>query len=263
MIQLVRHAVWQAAQADFTDSVSVRNLEATVNAGVDAWGRQKTQRVLLTPTLTLVAPFSSAAQSDSLDTSTIHYGKLSKAIRALIQDSSIEWKTTNSMAKAILDSSLATADKAPIASAQLDIFYPKGSMLGDGAGLMHCMSLRPTLSLSRVLYLRNVRIPCLIGINSNERLQKQPVIVNLWIECISEDRSDDYTQLEQVLVNAVSESSFETLESLSTMLVEELRQKFFRPAKDDNAFVRLRVEKPMAVPFAEAPAIEIMRPVKV
>lgn len=46
------------------------------------------------------------------------------------------------------------------------------------------------------------------------------------------------------------------------MVVRELREKFFTKDEDKGAYIRLRVEKPLAVPFADAPAIEIMRPVK-
>jgi hypothetical protein len=45
------------------------------------------------------------------------------------------------------------------------------------------------------------------------------------------------------------------------MVVQQLRQQFFTE-DDEGAYIRLRVAKPMAVPFADAPAIEILRPVK-
>jgi len=45
------------------------------------------------------------------------------------------------------------------------------------------------------------------------------------------------------------------------MVVQELNQKFFTK-DDEGSYVRLRIEKPLAVPFADGPAIEILRPVK-
>ncbi|ORY04559.1 hypothetical protein BCR34DRAFT_572598 [Clohesyomyces aquaticus] len=259
---LVRHAVYQAARADFLDSITVRNLEATVNAGVDAWGRKKEQRAHITAKITLDCTITSAAQCDGLDSSTVHYGKLSKDVRERVQQKGHEWVTTFALAKAIQESCVRTAGNTPTAKLEVDVFYPKGSLLGDGAGLIYGTSHPRDGSSSRVLYLRNVRVPCLIGINSNERLAKQSLIVNVWIECLAEDRSDDYAQLEQVVFQAISESSFKTLESLVTMVVDELREKFFRPELDDGAYIRLQVEKPMAVPSADAPAIEIVRKVK-
>jgi hypothetical protein len=46
------------------------------------------------------------------------------------------------------------------------------------------------------------------------------------------------------------------------MVVKELNEKYFRK-EDEGTYIRLRVEKPMAVPFADAPCIEIMRLVSV
>lgn len=60
----------------------------------------------------------------------------------------------------------------------------------------------------------------------------------------------------------ISGSSFQTIESLLAWLVEELRQKFFTHDVDRGACIRLRVGKPHAVPFADAPAVEITRPAR-
>ena len=53
-----------------------------------------------------------------------------------------------------------------------------------------------------------------------------------------------------------------------TFVVQQVRDKFFKNGKDEFAYeadklawVRLRVEKPMAVPMADAPVIEVVRPV--
>jgi dihydroneopterin aldolase len=55
----------------------------------------------------------------------------------------------------------------------------------------------------------------------------------------------------------ISITSYETLESLLAWVVQELRLK-----EDQAAWIRLRMEKPLAVPFADAPAVEITRPVR-
>ena len=60
----------------------------------------------------------------------------------------------------------------------------------------------------------------------------------------------------------ISESSYQTIESLLAWVIEELKQKFFTREEDQDAWIRLRIEKPLAVPFADAPAVEITRPVR-
>ncbi|KAF2655012.1 hypothetical protein K491DRAFT_679233 [Lophiostoma macrostomum CBS 122681] len=256
---VVRSDVWQArlAEQGTSDRISVRNLQILLSAGVDAWGREKQQPVLVTITLHLKKPFDSAAEADALDSSTVHYGKLSKSIleRLRANDSHV---TTLALTGQVAQVSADMADNA-LRALTAEVFYPKGSMLGDGAGWSWSY-YHLEKSFSKVLHLRNVRVPCLIGVNANERLQKQPLIINLWIECAKDHRCDQYPALEGVLVKAVSDSSFETLESLLTFVVLELREKFFTK-DDEGSYIRLRVEKPMAVPLADAPVIEILRPV--
>ncbi|KAF2675882.1 hypothetical protein K458DRAFT_425187 [Lentithecium fluviatile CBS 122367] len=275
-----RQDAWDGflAAKSITDKIHVRNLEATVNAGFDVWGRKRKQRALITITLSLAKPFDSAAEADALDRSTVHYGTLSKDIQSCIQEQR-QWMSTGDLSRLILTCIGKTAGTTELAATEVDIMYPKSSMLGDGAG--YSFSSMPVPShqqiwISNVLYLRNVRIPCLIGVNSNERTAKQPVVVNMWIECLRPTRTDDYVKLEAVVVKVgfisphgnlayryqvISDSSFETLESLSTKVVSELRDEFFTK-EDEDSYVRLQVEKPLAVPFADAPAIEILRRVK-
>lgn len=202
---LARQAAWnsQVAQSDCTDKIIVQNLAVTVNAGTDVWGRKKKQRALISVTVTLGNHFASASSSDTVDESTVHYGTLSKAIQGRIQDDSLEWMSTADLSIAIAGIVRTAAGSAPIFAIETNVCYLKGSMFGDGAG--HQASIITTTGIySNVLYLRNIRIPCLIGVNSNERLQKQPVVVNLWVDCVPASRVDDYAALETALVQVRS-----------------------------------------------------------
>ncbi|KAF2737668.1 hypothetical protein EJ04DRAFT_510108 [Polyplosphaeria fusca] len=262
--KLVRSAVLQAQLSleNFGDRITIRNLHTRVNAGVDVWGRPKEQRAHLTISIILNKPFDTAAAADSLDSSTVHYGFISKDISSAILHANAKWNSTNDLALTVLDAVAHTAKEASIAGTELDIFYPKGSMFGDGAGSSFCRFHSRTTLVSRTLHLSNIRIPCIIGLNSNERPKKQPVIVSLWIDCLPAHRVDDYVAVEECLVETVSDTSFGTLESLSIEVVKQLRAGFAQIWGDD-AYIRLRIEKPLAVPSADAPVIEIVRPVKV
>jgi dihydroneopterin aldolase len=196
-------ALAELGDAGVTDKIIVKNLQVPIDAGVDVWGRAKKQPALVTVTLHLARPFDSAAAADSLDNSTVHYGKLTKDLQARItQQNDDRHLTTAEAVDMISDAAATTATGAPIRAIEVDLMYPKGSMLGDGAGLLSVGIIAGSVrTCARVLYLRNVRIPCIVGVNSNERLQKQPVVVNLWVERILHHRSDSYPQLEAVLVN--------------------------------------------------------------
>jgi dihydroneopterin aldolase len=207
MAQTVRQSRWDAqlALSEHSDKIIVQNLEVTVNAGKDVWGRQKAQRALITVIVTLGQKFASASKTDTVDESTIHYGILSKAVQARLQNFSSEWVPTAGISALVADSIRQVAGSTPIHAIETDICYLKGSMFGDGAG--HRTSrIEATDLRSNVLYLRNVRIPCLIGVNSNERLQKQPVVLNLWVECLPHpgSRADDYPELETFLFKVYS-----------------------------------------------------------
>tara|TARA_R110002003_G_scaffold351_24_gene19083 strand:+ start:16861 stop:17499 length:639 start_codon:yes stop_codon:yes gene_type:complete len=198
----VGKSVWDATQAQsgHYDKILVQDLEVTVNAGTDVWGRKKRQRALISVTITLDKKFESASSTDTVDTSTIHYGILSKAIQARLQND--DWVSTGALSESLVTSVKEVAGTTPIFAIETSVYYPKGSMFGDGVS--HNLSIAEVIGSPRtrsdVLYLRNLRIPCLIGVNPNERLQKQPVVVNLWIDGIQEmARIDDYAQLETLL----------------------------------------------------------------
>ena len=201
MSSLVRQAVWDAdlTQNAKFDKIIIRNLEVVVNAGTDVWGRKKKQRALISVTVTLNKEFASASSTDSVDSSTIHYGALSKEIQSQFEGASATWVSAADLSSSVSKAVLKVAKATPVYGIQTDVFFPKGSMFGDGAGQV--ISARNTTDglHSHALYLKNVRIPCVIGVNSNERLQKQPVVVNLWVDCLPAGRIDDYVQAENVL----------------------------------------------------------------
>jgi dihydroneopterin aldolase len=202
MAQTVRQSVWDAqlALSGHCDKIMVQNLEITVNAGKDVWGREKVQRALISITVTLGQKFASASTTDTVDASTIHYGILSKAIQARLQTTSSRWAPTAMLSTFVAESVREVAGTTPVYAIETDVCYVKGGMFGDGAG-HRTSTLEGTKLRSSVLYLRNVRIPCLIGVNPNERLQKQPVVVNLWVECLPHlsSRADNYPELETFL----------------------------------------------------------------
>jgi dihydroneopterin aldolase len=206
---LVRDAVWRSkiVTNDLTDNITVKNLQATVNAGVDVWNRKKQQPALITVTLHVAKSFESAAATDSLDSSTVHYGKLSKDLKARVEHESTHYQSTSNLIGNLAHQTMETAQVeemvAPgstgIAAMEIGVHYPKASMLGDGVTLSYA-SFPHAGVFSRVIHLRDVRVACLVGVNSNERLQKQALVVNLWIECLPVARFDDYPALEAVVV---------------------------------------------------------------
>ncbi len=85
------------------------------------------------------------------------------------------------------------------------IHLPKATLLSAGVSLnastaIVCMSDGQSTPFHSVLKIHDIRIPTLIGINANERLAKQIVVVNVEIDPYVCSTEDCYNELEQVIV---------------------------------------------------------------
>lgn len=179
------------------DGISVQNLslQHAPHSGLDAWGREKEQPVLLSVSLAFRRGFDSAANRDALDESTMHYGILSKNLRSMkpIQG----WETLDHLAGRVHQTILDTPPGSSlIQSCQIEIKLPKACLLGDYVNYAYFVQ---DDHVGRVLHLERIYIPTLIGVNDNERTAKQKLFVSVWIDCIQADDSHSYTELERII----------------------------------------------------------------
>jgi D-erythro-7,8-dihydroneopterin triphosphate epimerase len=102
---------------------------------------------------------------------------------------------------------------------------------------------------------------CLIGVNEDERREKQDVIINLtvWADLRRAGVSDkfedtvDYRDLKKRLLAMVEKSEFFLLEALAEAIAQEcLADKRIEQ-------VQVRVDKPLALRHARSVAVEINR----
>ncbi|KAI0842862.1 hypothetical protein F5Y06DRAFT_291853 [Hypoxylon sp. FL0890] len=174
-------------------------------------------------------------------------------------------------------------DAGKLRSLSLTMSLPKASLLGAGVSLTTTASFRedfskggdkkddksssknPLRSYSRSLRIQGLHMPTLIGVNSNERKAKQMVVADVEIDKF--DVADDiHSDLEKTIVDTMESSSFETLEALASQIANKILSDFRigddpKPMKERGWQVKVCLEKPIAVPFAECPAVEVtMRP---
>ncbi|KAK8193834.1 Dihydroneopterin aldolase-domain-containing protein [Phyllosticta capitalensis] len=257
------------------DKVAVRNLSLVANAGFDIWGRMKEQPLQVSVTLALRSPFNSAAKDDKVDSSTVHYGTLSKTVLSAISKASSggwldDW-TLGSVISAAIVEAVPETNKT-LESSAIDVCFPKGSTLGTGTGASWKIFYRPPnqiddertlVKVAPCVYLRDVHVPTLIGVNSNEREKKQAVVLNVWIDHTGYFHyGKNHCDLESELVEIMEKSSYETLETLAEQLALHCSSTIgpIVPIRlEGSPRVRIRLEKPSAVPFADAPMIEISR----
>ncbi|RCI14517.1 hypothetical protein L249_6857 [Ophiocordyceps polyrhachis-furcata BCC 54312] len=264
--------------------VRVRGLQTTVKGPHDAWGRPgRPQPMLMSAEVALQGAFAASSSQDALAVDTVHYGQLSKAIRASVERLSLlsalpeaEPLTTLFSNLALVWRDIRAGDNADVPSPDADIrlldvgavsyllltaFLPKASLLGDGvslvmAGAVSGFAEEPTCALG----LHGLRVPTLIGINGNERRARQTVVISVEIDNF-DPSADNYHGIEARVVEETAASSFDTLEALAAHLLKiiarYLRAQRLEPGDGSGSRVTIIVEKPMAVPFADAPAVEL------
>jgi FolB domain-containing protein len=115
------------------------------------------------------------------------------------------------------------------------------------------------------ILINDLLVRCIIGVNGDERREKQDVIINL---ALSTDlgkagRSDrfedtvDYRAVKKEIVKAVEKSSYYLVEALAEAVADLCL------AHPGVKQVQVRIEKPGALRFARSAGVEITRPQEV
>lgn len=114
--------------------------------------------------------------------------------------------------------------------------------------------------MDRIL-IEDLLVRCIIGVNEDERREKQDVIINiaLTIDLRQAGHSDrledtiDYRALKQEVYRAVEEAHFFLIEALAEHIAAICLTR--APVRA----VQVRVEKPSALRFARSVAVEMQR----
>ncbi|KAK0731707.1 hypothetical protein B0H67DRAFT_475635 [Lasiosphaeris hirsuta] len=278
--------------------VSVRNLQSIVYVGHDAWGRpQKAQPMLISASISFAQLFKLAAANDRLGDDTVHYGSLSKAILEGIREWTIPiqdefggptavevlddlWcrltgKTIEATAGVVVsrikvhrEPFLSAETKEGVRSLSVTITFPKASLLGSGVSLTATSVFGEPGMSALALRLDSLRVPTLIGVNDNERLAKQVVVVSITIEKLGWTPKDFYTELEALVVQTLEKSAYETLEALGIHIADTIAKSYSCDSETEpqgtqpwGRFwdIHVRMEKPTAVPLADCPIVEVRR----
>lgn len=224
-IQLWAHEV-AARWPPTADTVSLSSLNLVARAGHDVWGRtDRAQPLSISVTVASRARFASAAAGDALDGSTVHYGHLSKNILAGMDDAVAgkAWLSGPDVASRVSEAVIKTAAAGAVEGVKMDVRFPKASTLGSGAGvewtLLYKEGGAELTGLARVLYVRDVKVPTLIGVNSNERAKKQMCSISVWIDKISEEAGDGYDVVEDLVLQVRQRLDFWYVEPARNLLL--------------------------------------------
>ena len=135
----------------------------------------------------------------------------------------------------------------------------------DSAGRIRENSIQtqPEINLmTDCIEIRDLMVRAIVGINDEERVNRQDVVINLtiWSDLRDSGRTDDiddtfnYRTLAKLVIEMVEESSFFLVEKLGTeiaLLSLEFSESIER--------IRVTVEKPGAIRFARSVGVTIER----
>lgn len=111
------------------------------------------------------------------------------------------------------------------------------------------------------IYIRDLQVRCIIGIEPEERREKQDILINLilYTDCQPAGKSDDINDALDYKI--VKKSILKSIENSSFYLVEKLAEEIanislsFEKVKG----VTVTVDKPGVLRFARSVAVEITR----
>ena len=111
------------------------------------------------------------------------------------------------------------------------------------------------------IHIRDMALRCIIGVNEEERREKQDVVINVTLHgdlraaCKSDDFADtvDYKTVEQSIIALVEDSQFYLIEALAEAIAQACL------GFDRVGQVDVLVEKPGALRFARTVGVEITR----
>jgi FolB domain-containing protein len=111
------------------------------------------------------------------------------------------------------------------------------------------------------IYISDILLRCIIGINDWERTQKQDVLINITLYAdlsrpCETDRIEDtvnYKEIKRQIIAMVENSNFNLIECLAGSIAQICL------ANTPIKAVRVRVDKPGALRFAKSVGVEIFR----
>lgn len=115
--------------------------------------------------------------------------------------------------------------------------------------------------MSDLIHIDDLHVRTIIGINPDERINRQDVFISLTLETDTRAaaRSDDIN--DAVNYRTLTKDVFDLVEASEFLLVERMAQQIADVClRDDRVTaVRVRVDKPGALRFARSVAVEIER----
>ncbi|KAF9172993.1 trifunctional dihydropteroate synthetase [Mortierella sp. AD011] len=258
-----------APDLPMTDKICIRDLTVRNIIGVDAWERSKRQPIIIN--LVVYTSVSQAGDTDHLPYS-IHYGVLCKTVEAHSEKS--EFRSVEALADSIARVVISKCH-APKITVRVD--KPRALLHAASAGVEITRSrsdyteeqLAGTVpsplqfNQQDIIFVKDLRLSCIIGVNPWEREEEQVVILNLKIypgmDNTPDRRADyvskthNYRTIVRTITKYIEASSYKTVEAFVTSVARIAIEKCH------VSKITVKMEKPSAIVFAGSAGVEITR----
>jgi len=109
------------------------------------------------------------------------------------------------------------------------------------------------------IYIKNLLLRTYVGINPEEKIKKQDVIINIALRCSrildapegAIDQTLDYKKVVKTIIPFVEENRFELLEVMVRQVLDRVM------TFDGVEWARVEIDKPHAIRFAESVSIAL------
>lgn len=112
-----------------------------------------------------------------------------------------------------------------------------------------------------LIHIDDLHVRCIIGINPDERVNRQDVYLSLTLETDTRPAAATDDIADAVNYRTLTKDVFDMVEASEFLLVERMAEEIARLCLNDPrvSAVRVRVDKPGALRFARSVAVEIER----
>ncbi|KAF9109694.1 trifunctional dihydropteroate synthetase [Mortierella sp. AM989] len=251
------------------DKICIRDLTVRNIIGVDAWERSKRQPIIIN--LVVYTSVSQAGDTDHLPYS-IHYGVLCKTVEAHSEKS--EFRSVEALADSIARVVISKCH-APKITVRVD--KPRALLHAASAGVEITRSrsdyteeqLAGTVlcplqfNKQDIIFVKDLKLSCIIGVNPWEREEEQIVVLNLQIYPGMDDTTDrkadyvskthNYRTIVRTITKYIEASSYKTVEAFVTSVARIAIEKCH------VSKITVKMEKPSAIVFAGSAGVEITR----
>ncbi|KAF8582739.1 tetrahydrobiopterin biosynthesis enzymes-like protein [Ramaria rubella] len=231
-----------------SDTVSLHSLTLSPNIGPDCWNRTRSQPVVLTVhvhTSLIVA----ATTDDVAD--TIHYGHLSTAIFDL-QSPTRSFASLFHFGEAV--AAAAIGPQFPAVEEVHVIAEAPKLILQAGALSIELVRRRSaTPPLPDKVYIKDLALPVLIGVNPPERLHKQLVITTVSFHSPVRTVIFPHSDIVDCLSKHIESTSYLTLEAFVTSVAR------VACSLEGMDTVTVGARKPSAVSFGHSSGVQVTR----